>query len=149
MKRPTTLVAALFFILCFSAHAQDQEYKFRTDPRQDINVPFRLFPTENAWTFLMLDTTDGRIWQVHYSVSAEAKAGFLALNNRSLLKEEDKPKIGRFTLYPTKNMYNFILLDQYDGRAWQCQWSWDKGKRGLLSLLDLVQADPSEEKKKE
>ncbi|MEI6662551.1 MAG: hypothetical protein WCL01_10525 [Comamonadaceae bacterium] len=35
-------------------------------------------------------------------------------------------KPGRFTLYPTRNMYNFILLDQDVGRTWQIQWSTDK-----------------------
>jgi len=37
---------------------------------------------------------------------------------------------GRFFLYPTQNMYNFILLDQIDGRTWQVQWNIDKDKRG-------------------
>tara|TARA_B110000902_G_scaffold202997_1_gene230645 strand:- start:316 stop:900 length:585 start_codon:yes stop_codon:yes gene_type:complete len=37
---------------------------------------------------------------------------------------------GRFFLYPTTNIYNFILLDQIDGRTWQVQWNIDKDKRG-------------------
>ena len=36
---------------------------------------------------------------------------------------------GRFFLYPTQNMYNFILLDQVDGRTWQVQWSTEESKR--------------------
>lgn len=31
--------------------------------------------------------------------------------------------MGRFTLYPTQNVFTFILLDQIDGRMWQVQWS--------------------------
>ena len=36
---------------------------------------------------------------------------------------------GRFFLYPTTNIYNFILLDQIDGRTWQVQWNTEKSDR--------------------
>ena len=36
---------------------------------------------------------------------------------------------GRFKLYPTKNSYNFILVDVIDGRTWQVQWNIDEDKR--------------------
>ena len=36
---------------------------------------------------------------------------------------------GRFFLYPTENIYNFLLLDQIDGRTWQVQWSTEESKR--------------------
>jgi len=38
-------------------------------------------------------------------------------------------KNGRFKLYPTENMYNFIMVDVIDGRTWQVQWNTDKFKR--------------------
>ena len=38
-------------------------------------------------------------------------------------------KNGRFKLYPTGNMYNFIMVDVIDGRTWQVQWNTDKFKR--------------------
>ncbi|HEV3218228.1 MAG TPA: hypothetical protein VGZ48_00545 [Candidatus Acidoferrales bacterium] len=42
---------------------------------------------------------------------------------------------GRFTLYPTENIYNFLLLDQIDGRVWQVQWNWDSpAKRFVLPI---------------
>ena len=41
---------------------------------------------------------------------------------------------GRFFLYPTQNMYNFILLDQIDGRTWQVQWSTEKSQRGTWAI---------------
>jgi hypothetical protein len=40
----------------------------------------------------------------------------------------------RFTLYPTQNMYNFILLDQIDGKTWQVQWSTDPELRGVVPI---------------
>ena len=41
---------------------------------------------------------------------------------------------GRFFLYPTTNIYNFILLDQIDGRTWQVQWSIEKSDRMVLRI---------------
>jgi hypothetical protein len=32
------------------------------------------------------------------------------------------PPAVSFTLEPTKNIWNFILLDTSDGRTWQVQW---------------------------
>ena len=42
---------------------------------------------------------------------------------------------GRFFLYPTTNIYNFILLDQIDGRSWQVQWNTEKSDRMVLSIF--------------
>ena len=39
-------------------------------------------------------------------------------------------------LYPTQNMWTFILLDQTDGRTWQVQWSTDYESRGILPISD-------------
>ena len=38
-------------------------------------------------------------------------------------------KNGRFKLYPTGNMYNFIMVDVIRGTTWQVQWNVDEGKR--------------------
>ena len=43
-------------------------------------------------------------------------------------------KNGRFKLYPTQNMYNFIMVDVIDGRTWQVQWNIDKDKRLIYSF---------------
>ena len=44
-------------------------------------------------------------------------------------------KEGRFALYPTRNMWNFILLDSYTGRTWQLQYTVDKDSiRGLFII---------------
>ena len=100
---------------------------------QQLEVPiYKLFPTENYWTFLKLDTRNGKIWQVHFTVS-DGYDGELVLNSRSLVWD-DKEINGRFNLYPTNNMYNFILLDQLDGRTYQVQWNNDENKRFVSPL---------------
>ena len=95
--------------------------KFIGEPSQDINVPFRLFRTDNMWSFLMLDTRDGRVWQISYGVDDNAFRGTLPINDMPLAINE--PYVGRFTLYPTGNMWTFLLLDQKTGKVWQCQFS--------------------------
>ena len=51
--------------------------------------------------------------------------------NSTPLAEGSNAKPGRFFLYPTENTFNYILLDQIDGRVWQVQWNIDKDKRGM------------------
>lgn len=96
---------------------------------QQVEIPiYKLFPTENYWTFIKLDTRNGKMWQVHFTIS-DGYEGELILNSRSLVWTEDEEIKGRFTLYPTKNMYNFILLDQINGKTYQVQWNSDINKR--------------------
>ena len=97
----------------------------------DSNVNFRLFQTNNRWTFLKLDTRTGEIKHVQYSTDGEAMQ--YDLNNMPLAEGEDA-KPGRFFLYPTENTFNFILLDQIDGRVWQVQWNIDRDKRGIWRI---------------
>lgn len=88
-----------------------------SEPTQNPNVPYRLFSTKNMYTFLRLDTRDGRIWQVQWG---DKEHRFIEdLNSTALVSGG---RLGRFTLYPTANIYEFILLDQDTGDAWQIQW---------------------------
>lgn len=91
---------------------------------------FRLFKTENMWTFIRLNTRTGQMEQLQYDVDGDNR-GYAIINIFSLV-EKDKEVNGRFTLYPTQNMYTFILLDQIDGTAWQVQWSTDPEKRLVI-----------------
>lgn len=34
----------------------------------------------------------------------------------------------RYKLYPTQNMYNFIMLDQIDGDTYQVQWGKEENR---------------------
>ena len=96
---------------------------------QQLDVPiYQLFPTDNYWTFIKLDTRNGKIWQVHFTISKDGYEGERTLNSSSLIWD-DKEVSGRFTLYPTENIYNFILLDQLNGKTYQVQWNNDINKR--------------------
>lgn len=86
----------------------------------DSNVVFRLFSTRNMYTFIKLNTRNGQMWQVQWDTNSNQFETPLSLIN--LVSDEDGMN-GRFFLYPTTNIYNFILIDQTDGRVWQVQWS--------------------------
>lgn len=106
--------------------------EINNNPDQSPIVPYRLFQTTNRWTFLELDTMTGKIWQIQYDVGGNNRGG-VVLNDKDLA--EDKEKIpGRFTLYPTQNMWTFILLDQIDGSSWQVQWAMEKENRFVISI---------------
>lgn len=83
---------------------------------------FKLFPTYNYWTFLELDTRYGKVWRVQFTIQGDNYRFKILMFPENLLNEGDDVIPGRFTLYPTNNYRNFILLDQIDGRCWQLQY---------------------------
>lgn len=94
---------------------------------------YKLFPTQNMWTFIKLDTQTGQIWQLQYSINDDNRRFECELNTNSLIID-DKKVNGRFELYSTQNIYNFILVDQIDGRTWQGQWSFEENNRGIIPI---------------
>lgn len=95
-------------------------------------VAFRLFPTQNMWTFIKLNTKNGQMWQVQFDIKGNDR-GASILSNEALVSK-DKEINDRFTLYPTQNVYTFILLDQLEGKTWQVQWSPDINNRGIIRI---------------
>lgn len=103
----------------------------------DSDERYKLYPTQNIWTFLKLDTETGKIWQVQYSIKGNDTRFEVPLNSGNIAKTlNKKQKIGRYALYETRNMYNFILLDQIDGDTYQVQWSGDENNRMLMRISE-------------
>ncbi len=97
----------------------------------DSAIVYRLFSTQNKWTYIKLNTRNGQMWQVQYSLEDNNMEVPLSLITRVSREEE---KNGRFFLYPTQNVWNFILLDQFDGRVWQVQWSTEQKNRMVIQI---------------
>lgn len=108
-----------------------------SEPNQRTDVRYRLFPTQNMWTFLKLDTMTGKIWQVQFSVEGSEYRFEIPLSKTDICETYKKDKIvGRYTLYPTQNTYNFVMLDQIDGETYQVQWSMNADNRGVVPISD-------------
>ncbi len=122
------MVFVVFATVSFAQSASDT-------PIQNIStdscVVYRLFATKNIYTFIKLNTRNGQMWQVQWSLKSSQFETTLSDVSRV---DKDKERNGRFFLYPTTNIYNFILLDQIDGRAWQVQWSTDSNERMVVRI---------------
>ena len=106
----------------------------KTVPALKTEVPekYKLYPTENTYNHLMLDTASGAIWQVQWSTESETRFKTV-ISIETLVPRDDYEWLddlpaGRFKLYPTKNTYTFLLLDVKLGRTWQVQWSFDDNR---------------------
>lgn len=91
---------------------------------------FKLYPTENVYTFLRLDTATGRVAQVQWSQDSENE-GSVIINDEDLSLGLSS---GTFELYPTKNLFQFILLDKVTGRQWHIQWGMETTKRWIRRI---------------
>ena len=98
-----------------------------TEYTQDPKANYRLYKTKNTYNFIKLDTRTGQMELVQWSTGANTMT--YPLSDRKLVYSLEEEIPGRFTLYATTNIYNFVLLDQIDGRTWQVQWHTDSDKR--------------------
>ena len=132
MKTNRIIITLLCFMLGLAACAQTPSASSKVVKQTEVLVPgYKLFPTTNMWIFLKLDTSKGLVSMVQYSM--EDKNRLEAPINFQLLASGTDAIPGRFNLYPTQNMWTFILLDEVDGRTWQVQWSTD-GKEGIVPI---------------
>ena len=136
--RNILLILCLF--LSFTTKAQDLE---SNDLRRFGNyqsptpAKFRLYPTSNRFTYLRLNTTNGFIDIVQYSTADDNRMIYplsvypvvMDFFNLGLANTLD-----RFTIYPTQNVWTFLLLDQVEGNTYQVQWSQDSTKIDMVEI---------------
>jgi|TARA_Y100001954_G_scaffold25491_1_gene23211 hypothetical protein len=83
----------------------------------------------NSWNKRMKE------WEEEYNskpdsiVSAEDKEYWKPYSLKETIERSIVAQNGRFKLYPTGNMWNFIMVDVIDGRTWQVQWSNKENER--------------------
>jgi hypothetical protein len=128
------LALALTFAPSVFAAAQSPQRERPVAAPVRPNARYTLTPTQNIWTSLLLDSSTGRIWQVHFALNDSSFAGRLAINEEALVQPAEA-HVGRFALQETQNIFTFLLLDQDDGRIWHVQWSNGADKRGILRQL--------------
>ena len=117
-------------MLCIAVMALVVQFTFAqsvdfpaTEYTQDPKANYRLYKTKNIYNFIKLDTRTGQMEMVQWTTNGYPSTYMLSDVKRVDNPEDEIP--GRFTLYSTTNFYNFVLLDQIDGRTWQVQWDTD------------------------
>ncbi|MFI3320369.1 MAG: hypothetical protein SNH01_05965 [Rikenellaceae bacterium] len=93
----------IFFILCILCYSHisfSQTYKF--------------YQTDNINNQLRLQTVTGEVYQIQND-------GQMFLLHKATTPDDGAPN--RYSLHKTKNMWTYILLDEYTGCLWQCQYS--------------------------
>lgn len=142
-----TRLLAFLYSLCFSVgmYAHSDSISNRNDidnqnlllegiqtileNERDANR-YKMYPTENIYIFLKLDTQTGRIEQVQWNLD-EDKEFTCIINSINLALDYDT---NSFELYPTKNIYQFVLLDKLTGRTWHVQWGLEYKKRWIRRI---------------
>jgi hypothetical protein len=113
---------------CKNAATKSQEAR---KEEQTMFLPYKLYPTDNVWTFIKLDTRNGKMWQVQYSVKGDDYRFEIPLNTNALAADSIN---GRFEQYPTQNIFNFVLLGRIGGGTWQVQWSTEPENQAVIPI---------------
>ena len=80
---------------------------------------FKMFATQNMWTFIMLDSFTGRLWQVQYDTKSLDNLLCVSINEE-VLETGDR---SIFTIQPMTSMYQYYLISNKSGAMWQFQWT--------------------------
>lgn len=102
---------------------------------QNPDALWRLYPTKNIFTFIELNTQNGSMFQLQWGFKGSYRYEVPICGGCNQSKEAPNARPGRFTLYPTQNIYEFILLDQVTGDTWQVQWD---SKGGMVVPILVV-----------
>ena len=130
MKR--LFIACAMTMMIFAASAQNVTNYPATDEKTSEVARYKLYATNNMWTFLKLDTRNGRIWQGQGSFESDKRYESV-LSSTNLSRGENEVN-GRFVLHPTTNNFNFIMLDRVKGDTYQVQWSQEPEKRIIVPI---------------
>ena len=123
------------FLLFFTCLTHAQGKSSLTDLNESQNGTNKLVKTENVWIFLKLNTLNGEISQVQFSIKDDNE--FETDLNEVALLEPQEEFTSRFILYATQNMFNFLLLDTHNGKVWQVQWSIERSQRLIERIPNL------------
>ena len=132
------LIAILFIIPIFSF-------------AQECKIPkYKVYPTENKEVSLKLDSATGEVWQVEIGVETgeeiASKIDFISNKTDStfekvtdfsdVMKNFRVAQNGRFELFPTNNIYEFLMVDTILGTTYQVQWHNQQEKRLISAITD-------------
>ena len=116
-------------------HEQNANSLLSLTINRSLKERYKLYQTENIYTFLQLDTKTGMIEQVQWSLNPDNE-GSVTINSDDLTYGDGYGS-GSFELYPTKNIYQFILIDKTSGKKWHVQWGMKSNERWIRRIYDI------------
>ncbi len=119
------LALLAFVLFCGTVFAQEGQYSQKTDVR------WRLFSTQDSNIFLQLDTLNGSVYTLNTTNGSLTEIVELPSGSSSFEK-------GAYTLYATKDKYNFVLLDQDTAASWLIHWDYNKDKCSCKKLSPVI-----------
>ena len=129
----TMMLTITLFASCQADSIKQPEKKTTDSPQKQLSGRYELYPTKNMWTFIKLDTKTGATWQVQYSIKGSSYRFETPLDTSSAVTSGLEYN-GRFALYPTENIFNFVMLDKLNGDVYQIQWSSDAENRCRIKI---------------
>jgi hypothetical protein len=75
---------------------------------------YKLIQTDNIHNQLKLNSKTGEVFQIQDD-------GQSWLIQKAITPNNEKPN--KYIIHKTKNLWTYILLDQFSGKLWQCQFS--------------------------
>ena len=89
-----------------------------------------IYQTVNINILSKLDTQTGRLELIQWALKSKDEFS-VSLNSEDLSYYHG---MNSFELYPTKNMFQFILLDKATGRNWHVQWGTKDSERWIRRI---------------
>lgn len=105
-------------------HLDNIEYSMEPAQR------YKIYKTENIYTFLKLDTKTGIIKLIQWNLDRDKEFETTLNDDLTTFVSE----IGQFELIPTSNMYQFLLLDKIFGYVWHVQWGQKLNERWVRRI---------------
>lgn len=110
---------------------------FLNKANEMANNTYKLYSTKNLYISLRLNTTNGKIKLVQWSLE-DGKEFSVVLNDKDL---SDGISLGkkteRFELYQTKNIFQFLLLDKITGNMWHVQWGFEPKNNWIRKIQEI------------
>ena len=121
MKRLFYIWALLMMVV--SGMAQEQIQFNAVNHETNSALRYKLYPTFNMWTYLKLDTQTGRVTMLQFSTNSRTEEGEIYVGIPMETYVGNEAKNGRYELYPTTNIWTFLMIDQMNGNTYHLQWS--------------------------
>lgn len=115
----------IFAVVMMAASAVAQEKLQFNDVNHQTNstLRYKLYPTFNIWTYLKLDTQTGRVSMLQFSVNGRENEGEIYIGIPLEVYVGNDAKNGRYEIYPTSNIWTYLMIDQINGNTYHVQWS--------------------------